>query len=69
MKIGDYVAKNKGFGSEMINPAGRTGLVVGVFSYSKRNQSYRTRKLEVLTAEGILELWIDKFCEVLYESR
>ena len=69
MKIGDYVEKTRGFAANMKDMRGKSGLVVGLLTYKKTGGFNRVKKLEVLTGEGILELWIESFCEVVYEGR
>tara|TARA_A100001011_G_C14089125_1_gene747807 strand:+ start:96 stop:317 length:222 start_codon:yes stop_codon:yes gene_type:complete len=72
IEAGDYVEKVEGFGSEMKNLAGKTGLVVSLVTYSVEGVAQsdfthlREPKLIVLTGEGELEMWIKKFCAVVF---
>ncbi len=67
MRIGDYVEKTKGFGSEMEDYSGKSGLVVYVEPFIGKGNPLR--RAEVLTGQGEIEFWITKFCEVIFASR
>ena len=66
MRIGDYVEKIKGFGSEMKDYSGKSGLVVYVEPFIGKGDSLR--RAEVLTGQGKIEFWITNFCEVIFAS-
>ena len=66
MRIGDYVEKKIGFGSEMKDYSGKSGLVVYVEPFIGKGSSLR--RAEVMTGQGEIEFWITKFCEVIFAS-
>ena len=65
MKIGDLVMKVGGYGAK----AGWTGIVLGYQKFTTDGpKKQEGTKLVVMTNDGI-ENWVDRFCEVVSESR
>ena len=62
MKIGDLVAKIKGYGAELDSPL--MGIIIGFVRHEDPNKD----KAIVCTQETCPEQWIAKFCKVINES-
>ena len=76
MKIGDYVEKVQGYASESDDLPGKTGLVISLVRYTEEFKDLepqlkinREPKVIVLTGDGNMEMWHQKFCEVICENR